>query len=67
MSLDHHDNPPTPDELIQYGRDDIIERMLNAAEEERRYGDGRAYNAITRILTGLGLARKRAIHIDDGA
>lgn len=66
MSLDHHDNPPTPDELIKYGEDSLIERMLALAEEEKRYGDGRAMNALTRILDRLGLARKRKIHQDDG-
>lgn len=66
MTLEDH-NPPSPDDLIQYGRDDAVRRMTEIARAEAVRGDGRALRAIQRLVEAAGLVMVKRPHVDDGA
>lgn len=66
MALEDH-NPHSPDDLIQYGRDDAVRRMTEIAHAEAMRGDGRALRAIQRLVEAAGLVRVKRLHEDDGA
>ena len=69
MSLDHAHNPPTPDDLIQYGKDEAVRLMTEMAQKEAQCGDGRAMRMLLRLVEAAGLrGRKvRPVQPDDGA
>lgn len=69
MSLDHSHNPPTPDDLIQYGKEEAVRLMTELAQKEAQGGDGRAMRMLLRLVEAAGLrGRKvRPVHDDDGA
>lgn len=52
-------NPETadlnPDQLIQFGRDDALDRLCALARAEAKNGDGRALRAIERLAVASGL------------
>ncbi len=54
-------------ELIQCGRDDAIQRMMEIALAEAARGDGRALRQLQRLVDAAGLGRRRtAPYVDDG-
>jgi hypothetical protein len=57
--------PPNPDTLIDYGRDEIVQRLSEAARKEATNGDGRALRVLQRLLTVCGYERRKG-HCDDG-
>lgn len=59
MSLET-ENPPSPDDLIQYGREEALSRLEGLAEEEAKRGDCRALNALRRLIEAAGFRKSRA-------
>ena len=59
MSLDEA-TPPTPDALMQYGRDDVVLKLTEEATREAKTGDGRALRVLERLLVNCGLRGKNA-------
>ena len=67
MTLNTDGTESTPDDLIQYGRDDAVRRMTELARAEAVGGDGRALRAIQRLVEAAGLVRAKRPLDDDGA
>lgn len=67
MTLNTDGTEATPDDLIQYGRDDAVRRMTELARAEAVRGDGRALRAIQRLSEAAGLVRVKRLHEDNGA
>jgi hypothetical protein len=62
MTLDH-ETKPSPDDLIQHGRDDALGRLHEAAQQRGRARDGRALRALQRLVDACGL---QASYTNDG-
>lgn len=65
MSLDLEN--ANPDDLLQLGRDDAIERLCAIARAEAEAGDGRAVRQLMRLLEAAGLRRRKPLHEDNGS
>ena len=57
MTLDHADPPISIDDAIQYGRDDVLDRLEQQAQAEAKLGDSRALNALRRLIEACGYRR----------
>jgi hypothetical protein len=53
-------------ELIQCGRDDAIQRMMEIDLAEAARGDGRALRQLQRLVEASGLGRRKPLYQDDG-
>lgn len=66
MTLNTDGTEATPDDLIQYGREDAVRRMGEIARAEAMRGDGRALRQLQRLVEAAGLVRVKRLEPDDG-